>query len=349
MSADPVAVQALLDEGANVNSCRNWAGKLPLHIWISEHPEAMAYPELYFPVLERLLDATEDISLPRDPIVKLTLLGGHKNKRFDQVVWEQKLNLLLNHPHHYIDINAHRDTGMTLLLDFITCTKLPGLDHVEGLKMLRKQGADIMAHDCECKGIIWYAASNHSLCDQDLLDIIRFYIDCYPSQAVQTVLNRAKDTGGKTALMNMCGKGYVKCVLFALEQGVNVNDSDINGRTALDYPVENGNYHRLRALHRIWMFLGRLPRASDMVTDDIIYRTEFTDQSEVCEDLEHSSKRMKESYFTYPHLITALVAADAKTGKQLGTRTEPPEVKSKEAMLVKELDDPSEWEIENRL
>jgi ankyrin repeat protein len=328
-----VAANALLDAGADANSYRDWSGRLPLHVWATIQPDRLAYPEGYFPTLEKFLNCTRETSLPHKTITSL-VLETMSPQSIDDTFWRQKLDMMLSHRYHQININARNDDGTNILLTLMNIQK-SDMNYWDAVQWLRRKGADIAARDNRDRDFLWYTSENREVGDLVCLKLTRLYLECVMNKSKEQVLNDSKDSdSGMTALMSLCGNGYVESVRHMLEVGVEVNDSDKNGRTALDYSLDTGNRFRLGLWTNFLNYLGRMPNASDNPTDDLFQRSGIGKDLHEGQGSHAKVKSTKDKYFAFPQITAALIDAHGKTGKQLGRRLNAPDIKSSEKEIL---------------
>jgi ankyrin repeat protein len=328
-SNNVVAVNALLDAGADANSCRDWSGKLPLHVWVVIEPDRLAYPEGYFPTLEKFLNCTAETSLPSKTITSL-VLESHSPHKIEDTFWRQKLDMMLSNQCHQINIDARNGVGMNILLTLMSFER-NDINYWDAVQWLRMKGADIAARDKRGRDFLWYTADNGELGDRACLALMKLYLECVIDKSKEQVLNDSKDLeSGMTALMSMCNNGYVESVRYTLRVGVEVNDSQASGRTALDVSLETGNKLRLRLWSNFLIYLGRMPAASEEPLDDLFGRPATAEKLHEGQSSIANVKFSKDYYFALPQITTALINAHGKTGKQLGRRLNAPDIKYSE-------------------
>jgi ankyrin repeat protein len=331
-SKNVCAVIALLKAGANANICEDWSKNLPIHIWLTIEPDTLAYPEGYFVALEELLNNTVDITRSRTAVTNL-VLDNHSPS------WKKKL-LTLRDSKHHIDINMQDDSGMSLLMTWISL-KIPDLNYLEGVMWLLTNGADITIKDRFGRDFLFYAAENWEIGDEDCLGLLKLYTNHHAIIPQGTLLNGSKDDeSGKTVLMAMCKNCYIQSAQFAIQNGIDVNAFDKDGRTALDVALESGNTMRLALLSGFMIHHAdgrrQLPKESDDISEVDWYRAGFGDKHHESQSSHNSAAFIKARYMTFPRLRTLLVEAGAKTGKQLGQRTIAPDIKQSERDFVVE-------------
>jgi ankyrin repeat protein len=328
-SKNVCAVIALLNAGADANSCQDWSRNLPIHVWLTVEPDALAYPEGYFVALQKLLDSTTDIKRSHTAVTSLVLTNYSSH-------WKQKLVAILDH-RHKIDINMRDESGMSLLMTWISLG-IPNLNYLEGVAWLLTKGADITTKDKFGRDFLLYAAENFEIGDQDCLAILKTYLNHFATIPKNRVLNDCKDDhSGKSVLMALCQNCYIESVRHAIQNGIDVNHFDKNGRTALDITLESGNKMRLGLLsgYMIHHAGGQLPKTSD-IKDADWHQAGFGDTHNESQSSQNNTTAMRDRYMTFPRLRVLLVEAGAKTGKQLGHRTTAPDIKQSERDLVEE-------------
>ncbi|KAI1669184.1 Ank-2 domain containing protein [Pyrenophora tritici-repentis] len=130
--------------------------------------------------------------------------------------------------------------------------------------------------------------------------------------------------------MAMCYNCYIRSVEYAIENGIDVNDSGREGMTALDIALDSGNGMRLGLWTNFARERGRLPKRSDQIIDAIFHNDGFGDEFKQSESSDNNVYAAKSRYMTFQKISQRLIAADAQTGKQLQRRDRAPDIKQRE-------------------
>ncbi|KAI1567940.1 Ank-2 multi-domain protein, partial [Pyrenophora tritici-repentis] len=227
-------------------------------------------------------------------------------------------------------LDVQDEFGMSLPLLWISLNA-SGLDYLEGLTWLQKKGATITTRDTYGRDVLFYAANNREIWDEACLQIMELYLESLPGTSRAGILNESKHgVTARTAFMAMCYNCYIRSVEYAIENGIDVNDSGREGMTALDIALDSGNGMRLGLWTNFARERGRLPKRSDQIIDAIFHNDGFGDEFKQSESSDNNVYAAKSRYMTFQKISQRLIAADAQTGKQLQRRDRAPDIKQRE-------------------
>ena len=329
------AIIALLDGGANANVAESYTGKLPLHIWTETDSRSLAYPDTYLPTLRALLENTahpEQRDSSGQSVVHLAMVGADAVGDSDRELWRQKLHLLLQYCPK-LGIDDRDEDGRSLLLQVVNYDARHGWNVIPAIEVLQHDfGADICLRDNDNCDFLWNISRKQGLGDDLCLHAIDQYLNRFPKEKWVSVLNKSQHSTTKwTALMNMTISVYPKCVSYALAHGADPNIANSHGETALGLSIEAGNRYRLNLYSRSSMLLKRMPKQDDEILKKLFYEGEKAYGSSAW------AGEAESYYFGCPKIRDELIKAGARTGKQLGTTENAPDVKTSEQMNLEEL------------
>ncbi|CAN9367741.1 unnamed protein product [Alternaria alternata] len=256
------------------------------------------------------------------------MVGSDALKNSDVKLWRQKLFLLLHHCPN-LGIDDRDEDGQTLLFQITKYDSRHGWNILPIIRIMQDDfHADIRLRDNDGCDFLWHVSRKSGLGDEQCLHAMQQYLGLFPDFERVSVLNASMHTRTKrTALMNLVKNAYTKCVLYALDHGADPNIADCKGETGLGFSIELGNTQRLGLYGRCSIFLKRLPKR-----DDEVMLRELFYEGEIAHGSSAWANEDKQSYFACPEVRDMLIKAGAKTGKQLSTTEDAPDVKISEQM-----------------
>ena len=270
---DGGVVMALLEAEAKVNCRFAYSETLPVLHWLQwVNARALAYPNLFLPVLEMLLSKS----------IGLNAEDAEKRNLFHGVVYGVPTSLedhISDDPktlYHYTEgalqllraspfsttINScdiHGETPLTQALrgenDFIRYL----------IDLLLKHGASLSDDLYNRQDVIWNICNNDVLGDELCLDLLKAFCANVPEAFKREAFVVTKlpnvDSRGRSALQCAIGNGFLQTVGWMLSvQDLDLNRLSKKGFTPLDTAIDKADTLRIIALQRWDRFATTAPK-----------------------------------------------------------------------------------------
>ena len=247
------AAYALLEAGANADFEFPGGGSL-LHDWLQFDARCLDYPEMYSPVLQKLLDLCETID--RRDIFGSTIFEVAVGARSTNQQFENSLTSLLarGSPPTLDTPNQYGETPLMSLLK-----SHDSENTFERVKVLLSKGAKATLKNLDDEDCLYLLCANSSMCDADTLAIAISVLSVSPPLEQRQIASKSHSRrSGRTALMKAVEDGKFECVeyLTRLKIDVNVLGSSDN-RTALDQALRTADASRSQFAENLMKKLGR--------------------------------------------------------------------------------------------
>ena len=250
-NADACTISVLLDAGANANVL-NPMGELPIHEWLAKDSRLLAYPELYFPVLERLVFMTKDLN-ERDELYLQSAVHYAATTNGDQEQFETSLRMLLaKDPPAGIDAQDRR--GLTPFLKLLENLNTGAI--APRVATFIRFGANVMLKDKDGRGFLHVLCENASLSENETLGTLTSILTHVPKPQRHAMARTCGlSNGGPNALTPAVHHGKLRCVELLIELGVDINALDMLDKqrrwTPLDCAIHFADYYREALLSRL--------------------------------------------------------------------------------------------------
>ena len=272
-NSDACTILVLLGAGGNANVL-NPMGELPLHEWLTKDGRKLTYPELYIPVLEKLVSLTKDLNT-RDELYSESIVHRAATTNGDQEQFEASLRLLLDKDPH-ADINAQDRDGRTPFLKMLA--SLNTRDIPPRTAAFIRRGADILLKDDEGQGFLYALCDNRDLSDAETFSIMTSILEHVPKPERQVAARTSGlRNGGPNALSPAIHWAKIQCVKMLVELGVDIDAVDAKTRlTPLDLAIHIADYYREAVLSRLMDSFAPADRM-DALEDGTAFTDRFLD------------------------------------------------------------------------
>ena len=238
---DACGALVLLEAGANADILYP-AGQVTLQEWLLKDSRCMAYPQLYFPVLEQLLQKITDINRKNESYgesaVHWVARSVSSNDQFEKTL---ALLLAQNPP---ANVNARDRYGQTPFLDVATHRKAEEV--MSRTNMLIRLNADPKLRDNDGRDFLYALCENESLTDQETLGITMSVMNQFPEQDRHCIASVSRlQSEGSTALISAVREGKLSCARYLVGLNIDINAVDTKARkTALDCAIDAADLWR---------------------------------------------------------------------------------------------------------
>ena len=238
-------------------------GESLLQRWLLVDARRVDYPEMYMPVLEKILQNATNVghrhSFAGESAYHYIATATCSDEQYEKVMW------LLSTFSPAVSIDDQDRYGATPFLKVLS--DLNTKNSRARADSLLERGADVelRAHDGE--DFLHYLCSNFKLSDQETLEIgthILARLDASEQSKIACASHSRRDDS--TALIQAVRFGKLRCVKLLVELGVDVNKIDMKQRrTALDWAIHVADTRRDMFIERCADMFGRTVQAENGV------------------------------------------------------------------------------------